>query len=201
MAGQARKNERKSMAIATALLTSISPLSQSQGLKSEPKKNEPWDTYEKRVWRERVQTDNKNNVIIPSMAIKNCLSSAARYIGMSVPGAKGKTFTKLFESAVYVLDPVVTNVTLEQVTSEAIFVPSDGKRGGGSRVWKTFPLIRSWQGHVKVNVLDARISEDVFYRHLNDAGSFIGVGRFRPEKNGFYGRFSVSQFEWHELDF
>jgi hypothetical protein len=31
----------------------------------------------------------------------------------------------------------------------------------------------------------------VFEHHLHEAGKFIGIGRFRPRNNGFYGRFDV----------
>jgi hypothetical protein len=36
----------------------------------------------------------------------------------------------------------------------------------------------------------------VFAEHLREAGNFIGVGRFRPEKGGYYGRYKVNGIEW-----
>ena len=45
-------------------------------------------------------------------------------------------------------------------------------------------------------VLDETITEDVFLNHLTQAGQFIGIGRFRPRNNGFYGRFAVDKVEW-----
>ena len=41
-------------------------------------------------------------------------------------------------------------------------------------------------------------SGDVFEDHLKEAGNFIGVGRFRPRMNGFYGRFKVDKIDWSE---
>lgn len=81
---------------------------------------------------------------------------------------------------------------------EVFFVPSDGKAGGGSRVKKKFPVIREWSGEVTFYILDDTITEDVFEAHLKEAGNFIGIGRFRPENGGFYGRYSIDKIVWSD---
>lgn len=75
-------------------------------------------------------------------------------------------------------------------------MPSDGVAGGGKRVDKCFPVIPQWQGTVTFYVLDETITEDVFRYHLEQAGSFVGIGRFRPRRGGFYGRFRVTDLKW-----
>ena len=82
------------------------------------------------------------------------------------------------------------------VKGEWLFVPSDGVRGSGKRVDKCFPVIHEWGGNVTFHVLDETITEDVFLNHLKQAGAFIGIGRFRPRNNGFYGRFAVQSVTW-----
>ena len=82
------------------------------------------------------------------------------------------------------------------VVAERVFVPADGRRGGTKRVYKMFPVFSSWAGNVEFLVLDELIDEDVFETHLRDAGAFIGIGRFRPRNNGFYGRFEVNGIKW-----
>jgi hypothetical protein len=52
---------------------------------------------------------------------------------------------------------------------------------------------------VTFHILDDVISPDVFEQHLKDAGNFIGIGRFRPRNNGYYGRFSVKSIKWQSL--
>jgi len=52
-------------------------------------------------------------------------------------------------------------------------------------------MVPTWEGDVIFYVLDDTITEKVFRYHLEQAGKFIGIGRFRPRKNGFYGRFEV----------
>lgn len=105
--------------------------------------------------------------------------------------------TKHFEAGVLVMDPVPLGIKCADVPGEWFFVPSDGKRGGGSRVKRCFPVVREWSGDVTFHVLDDTITQDAFEHHLSEAGKFIGIGRFRPRNNGFYGRFSVEKVSWN----
>jgi hypothetical protein len=82
------------------------------------------------------------------------------------------------------------------VDGEWLFVPATGKRGDGKRVDKCFPVVPKWSGDVHFYILDETITERVFCQHLEEAGKFIGIGRFRPRNNGFYGRFSVEAIKW-----
>ena len=99
-------------------------------------------------------------------------------------------------AGVLVVEPLVLPVTEETIESHRVFVPSDGRRGGTTRVWKTFPLVTRWEGTVEFLVLDELINEEVFTNHLEDAVSFIGLGPFRPRNNGYFGRFAVENVRW-----
>jgi hypothetical protein len=132
------------------------------------------------------------------MMLKNALSEAAKFLGRQIPGKGKATYTKHFEAGVMCVDPLVLNVLAKDVQGETLFVPADGVRGSGKRVWKTFPFIPEWSAQGRAVILDDLITEEVFKLHLEEAGKFIGVGRFRPRQNGWYGRFRVSKFNWVE---
>ncbi len=134
--------------------------------------------------------------MIPPMAAKNGLVSAAKFLNRKIPGEGQKTFTKRFESGIICIDPLVLSVNAEEVDCEELFVPSDGVRGSGKRVTKLFGCIPEWGGKFVVSVIDEKISETVFAEHADAWGKFIGIGRFRPEKNGYYGRFQVKKITW-----
>ena len=68
--------------------------------------------------------------------------------------------------------------------------------GSNKRVPRTFPIIPQWEGDLSVLILDETITEDIFTRVMQHAGSFIGIGRFRPENGGFNGRFMVKVVKW-----
>jgi hypothetical protein len=125
------------------------------------------------------------------MAFKNALAEAARYLGLKIPGKRNATYTKHFERGVICQVPALLGIQKDEVQGERVYVPADGVRGSGKRVYRTFPVIPSWECTVIFEVLDDVISPEVFLRVLKECGLFIGLGRFRPKRNGYYGRFVV----------
>jgi hypothetical protein len=181
---------------AVATLKSASPYSQSRYYYTEKLDKENHADYEKRTWRDRLHANKDGFVFIPPMAFKNCLSEAAKYLSIQIPGKGKATYTKHFEAGVLCMDPLVLPIKKDDVEGEWLHVPSDGRRGGTKRVEKCFPVIHEWSGDVIFHILDNTITEDVFENHLTQAGQFIGLGRFRPRNNGYYGRFSVEDIVW-----
>lgn len=184
--------------IATVILEGTSPYSQSRYYEQEVPKleKETGQKYEERTWINRLHTDDKGNILIPPMVFKNCLSEAAKFLGKQIPGKGKSTYTKHFEAGVLVISPLVLPIKKDSIKGEWFFVPSDGVRGSGKRVNKCFPVIPNWTGSVDYIVIDDIIDEKIFAYHLEQAGNFIGIGRFRPRNNGFYGRFSVKDIKW-----
>lgn len=185
------------MKTAIAKLASVSPYSQSRHYTTEKLNKELARDYEARTWRDRLHADENGEVFIPPMSFKNCLSEAAKFLGVQIPGKGKSTYTKHFEAGVLVTDALRLGIKRDDVKGEWLFVPSDGIRGSGKRVDKCFPIIPQWSGEVTFYVLDDTITEDVFKHHLEQAGAFIGIGRFRPRNNGFYGRFKVEALAWN----
>jgi hypothetical protein len=174
-----------------ATLKSISPYSQSKHYETPKLNKESSSDYEERTWRDRMHTDEKGCIFIPPMQFKNCLSDAAKYLSIQIPGKGKTTYTKHFEAGVLVVKGFSLGIKKQDVPGEWYFVPADGRRGSGKRVKKCFPVFQSWKGDVEFIILDDTITEEIFRYHLEQAGSFIGIGRFRPRNNGFYGRFMV----------
>lgn len=187
------------MKIATATIEGISPYSQSKYHETPKLNKELPDAYRDRTWREHLHYDREGQVYIPPMTFKNCLTEAAKFLGIQIPGKGKATYTKHFEAGILVIEPAYLGLHKDQVEPEHLFLPSDGVRGSGKRVQKTYPLIRTpWRCVVQFHIQDDLITEDVFRYHLDQAGTFIGIGRFRPRNNGFYGRFRVVGLNWIE---
>lgn len=179
-------------------LMGVSPYSQSKALFTEKKGDETHQDHEARVWRERMHVNQDGQVVIPPMAFKNMIAQAAKRRSMKIPGENRKTYTKHFESGVLVLEECPLAVAADDVKGEWLFVPSNGQRGGGTRVHKCFPIIHKWECSVTFTILDRKITKPVFVEHLEEAGNFTGIGRFRPANNGYYGRFRVESVDWPE---
>ena len=180
----------------TVRLKSVGPYSQSRFHGTPALDKEGKDDYEKRTWKNRLHATESGQIFIPPMAFKNCLSECAKFISQQIPGKGKSTYTKHFEAGVLVTDPVVLPIKQEDVQGEWYFVPADGQRGGSKRVMKCFPVIPAWEADVHFYVLDDTITRDVFEKHLSEAGKFIGIGRFRPRNNGYYGRFEIAKLNW-----
>jgi hypothetical protein len=187
------------MRIATATLKSISPYSQSRAHETEKLNRETADEYEKRTWRDKCHADDAGIVFIPPMGFKQSLDRAAQMLGRQIPGKGKSTYTKFFLSGVMCIDPIKLPVKKQDLRGEKIHANADGKRGSGKRVWRTFPVIDEWKAEVPFHIIADEISEDVFEEHLQQAGAFVGIGRFRPGNGGYFGRFKVEKIAWTKV--
>ena len=184
------------MHIAIAEIELVAPYCQSR-FHNTPKLNkESADAYEKRTWMERLHYDENGQILIPGGAFANCVKEAAKYLSIKTTGQA--TWTKHFEAGVQVLMDIPTGIHKKDAMPVEMFVPSNGVRGAGKRVMKTYPVMPA--GTVKVtvefNITDDAITAPIFAEHLQQAGLLIGVGSFRVRNSGTYGRFNVNQLTW-----
>lgn len=186
------------MYLATAHLKSVTVYGQSKAILEKKGRDETHDHFEERTWKQRCHVDKDGIIFIPPTAFKNCLSEAAKYKGMQIPGRGLERYTKHIEAGVLCVEPVSLGVHIDDVQHVRLLVPADGKRGGSKRVWKNFPFVTEWQADVEFAIFDEIVDEHAFTIHLIDAGQFIGVGYFRPRNNGYWGRFSVEGVTWKQ---
>lgn len=179
-----------------ATLKSASPYSQSRPIVTVKDDKEDHHEFEKRIWRERIHLGDDGIVFIPGMCFKMSLDTAVKFLGLKIPGRRNATYTKHFLAGVLVLDNAPIGLRNENVEPEWLYMNSDGIRGSGKRVWRCYPLIKQWIADVTFYVADDTITKEVFEKVLAEAGKFIGIGRFRPEKGGFKGRFQVMETVW-----
>jgi hypothetical protein len=181
----------------TAVLKSTSPYSQSRYHGIPKGEKEPPADHNLRTWREQCTTNEEGVICIPGMAIKMALDATAKKLKERVPGKGLKTYTDYFVGGVIpgdIMFPV--GVKKDEVDFIDIWANADGVRGSGKRVMRRFPLLPSWEATVSLEVIDDSIPSAVLERYLSEAGKLIGIGRFRPEKGGFNGRFSVKSVKW-----
>jgi len=174
-------------------LKSKAPFQFGKAIVSPKERNEKPDAYEERTWRERMHVDNEGIIFIPAMALKLCMEESARFLGETIPGKGKATYTKHFEAGTMVVHNLSLGIKAKDVEPNRLFVPSDGKKGGGKRVWKQFPTVPEWQTTAEILVLD-RILQDQPVKvreYLEHGGNFIGMGGFRPRRGGYFGRFDV----------
>jgi hypothetical protein len=180
----------------------MTPLSQSRQ-HDEPKLDkEALDAYDLRTWRSKLNVDTidgKPSVVIPAHGMHQAIAAAAKYSKRQIVGQGKATWTAKFTAGIALLDNPVLNIDPATVGMITISANADGIRGSGKRVPRRFPQIApGWQTTFDVQILDPIITQDIFAEMLEIAGMFIGVGRFRPEKGGTNGRFTIKSIRWQD---
>ena len=81
------------MKILECQLRGVSPYSQSRFYAKDKLQGESDDDHARRTWRNHLHVDKDGIVFIPANSLKNCLSEAAKFLSISVPG-KGSRRTR-----------------------------------------------------------------------------------------------------------
>jgi hypothetical protein len=152
-----------------------------------------------------MHTDADGCVVHNPLAIKNALQTIAKHHSEKIAGQQNSKYTKHFERGIMPLDSMVfldpkgERIKASEVEGDTRSVPSTGTPGGGRRVDRTFPIIRDWQAKCAFMVIDPLLCRpkdlDRIKRYLEDIGQLIGIGSFRPENRGYFGRFALDEFK------
>lgn len=190
------------MRICTFNIQGVVPYSQSKQVDKDvipllPK--ESAGDYDMRTWREKATYDDKGEVCIPGMALKMSVDEAVKRLNMGIPGRGKSTYTKFFVAGQICDGDPSIGITKDDLEYIDIWANADGVRGSGKRVKRRFPIVREWKATPRFAILDDVIPNEIFERAVTEAGRLVGIGRFRPEKGGFLGRFSVSNFKWETV--
>jgi hypothetical protein len=181
----------------TAKIEGTAPYSPSRYHNAEKLKKESHADYDLRTWREHCTYDEKGIVAIPAMAIKMALDGAAFKLKERVPGKGAKEWSGYFVSGVI---PAAQHYSLgvhkDEVDFIDIWANADGRRGGSKRVMRRYPIITNWKATIDLDLIDDSIPTELVEKYLGETGNLIGIGRFRPEKGGFNGRFAVKSVKW-----
>lgn len=176
----------------TVRLEGISPYSPSKPVPEKPTDEKP-DAYDARTWKLHAHVRADGLVFVPPMALKNCLLDTADLLGEKIKGKGATTYSKFYKTGILVLDgPLIEpNVHRDEMVGQSYFLNADGRRNGGTRVWRKFPEFENWSITATFHVLVGEIDNDHFERYLAQAGRLIGLGRFRPRNGGYFGRFQI----------
>ena len=187
------------MKFVVVTIEGTSPYSASRQHDTPKLDKETADAHEARTWREKCTYDANGIVHIPAMAFKQSLDTAAKRFSGQIPGKGKATYTKNFLAGVLCESDMSIGIKKADAPGITLSCNSDGVRGSGKRVKRTFPQFAQWQGQTRFVVLDDTVTPAVFEEAFKNAGRYVGVGRFRPENGGVNGRFVPVKFEWGTL--
>ena len=143
--------------------------------------------YEKEALK-KVYRDAKGVIYTPCDHIERAIIEAGKKI--RVKGAGKATYSKIFGSMVSV-EPQAIPLTPQKfdIFKKLVVIPSTK-----GRVMRYRPMFEKWALSFEVMAED-EIPAAVLKDALEIAGKFSGLGDWRPEKKGKFGKFQVVKFE------
>jgi hypothetical protein len=125
---------------------------------------------------------------IPAVYFRNALIEAGKQFKIT---GKGKaTYSKLIGSSIEIEpETIINDYKYEEFKVAAVNPMTKG------RMMVSRPKFNEWAVEFNILSYDDGITEGVLKDCLEYAGSYVGIGDWRPEKKGPYGKFIVTQFK------
>lgn len=101
-----------------------------------------------------------------------------------IPGKGKLTYKSLFQAAVFVEPDCIEHKKPKWIMDKRAVIVNR------ARVWRYRPRFDEWALDFSIVVLDEQLAPEVVREVLDQAGSFVGIGDFRPK----FGRFSVTSW-------
>lgn len=134
----------------------------------------------------KAYADEKGNLYIPGPNIFSCLIQAGKFH----KNGKSKVTTlksSLVPAGISLLDIVCPlNTKAFEVDSRSVVIPATG-----GRIMAHRPRLDEWRTAFTLEVDDSMFSEEFVRLLVDDAGRKVGLGDFRPDRKGPFGKFAV----------
>lgn len=134
--------------------------------------------------------DQNNGIVFPTIAPRNAMFKAAS--GQKV----GKLTARQALGGVIPVEelvPVIDPETGEQL--DDFEVDTRVVRIGNARIFRSRPRFENWAIEFALEYDELLINEQAICELLEKAGKVSGIGDYRPEHSGTFGRFTVSVVE------
>lgn len=158
------------------------PIEQQTEGAPKPKKGNP--DYKAEA-ENALYRDEKGVIYQPA----NHILSAIKEAGKKIKLGRG-TFSKVFGSGVVIIEPDAIPHLIQKWELDA--QPVVIQR---ARVVRYRPRLNEWALEFVAEIDDEEVSTEVFREALDIAGKRCGIGDFRPQRGGQFGRFMVTHFE------
>ena len=132
---------------------------------------------------------DEKGATIPSWYFRANIEKAARKLKQGPQVREGLQV----DSVEFLYDREKLGITAEELASKVQFtVPVVVQR---SRILRTRPMFEEWGAEIIVNTDPALVDEAQLTHWLEIGGSRLGLGDWRPEKSGTFGRFQLESIE------
>jgi len=139
---------------------------------------------------QKIYIDADGKIYQPSTHIEQALMEAGKKIKMK--GAGKATYSKPFGSMVSVEEAEIPHeITDYEIHKSLVVIPTTK-----GRIARYRPMFKKWKLNFHI-LFEDEIPADVLKEALEIAGRYSGLGDWRPEKKGKFGKFQVTS--WKEV--
>jgi hypothetical protein len=142
-------------------------------------------------WRAEAEKalykDEKGVIYQPSSHLEGSLKNAAK--SFKISGKRGATYSKLLGATVEVLPHAIPHkITKYEIDAQPVVVQR-------ARIIRYRPRFDEWELDFTLTLSDDQLPIEVMKMILDYAGAYVGIGDFRPQRGGKFGKFMVTKFE------
>jgi len=172
-------------------ITGITPLLQNKpaeyGFDVQWIEKKASNEYEKEALQ-KLYIDVDGVIYQPSTHIERALIEAGKKIKMK--GSGKANYSKPFGSMVSIEEFEIPHIkTKHEVFKTLVVIPSTK-----GRIMRYRPMFKEWALEFHIDAED-EIPADVIKEALEICGKYVGIGDWRPEKKGKFGKFQVVKFK------
>ena len=178
--------------IVVFLIEGRSPLLQNNPASFIGKSDDPGMSSGKKIYldeeeaRLRLYTDPSGAMCHPCEAFTKA----------TVKAVAGKKFGKMFatsaiKGSVFIVEPFALILDLQEKPATEYSIDRRPVVVGKARILRCRPCWSQWKMKVPLEIDTAILTPEQVEESLSLAGRIIGIGDYRPEKGGGFGRFSV----------
>lgn len=132
------------------------------------------------------QIEGKN--YIPAVYFRNSLVESSKQF--KIIGKGKSTYSKLVGATVEVIPEMIPlNESYEAFKIAGVNPMTKG------RMMVTRPRFNKWSAEFQIILNDDGIPKSVMNEILEQSGHYVGIGDWRPEKKGMFGKFMVTLFK------
>lgn len=137
---------------------------------------------------DKLYQDDKGNTVLPAVYIKNCIVEASKQF--KIIGKGKSTYSKLVASTVDV-EPFYIDLDTDKYEVFRISAVNPMTKG---RMIIERPKYNKWSASFELILNDESVPISVMNEILEHSGKYVGVGDWRPEKKGMFGKFMITSF-------
>lgn len=172
-------------------ITGITPLLQNKpeeyGFDVEWVQKKARNDYEKEAYQ-KLYVNSEGIMYQPATHIERAIMEAGKKI--RVKGQGRATYSKLFASMVCIQKLDIPHIKTDwEVFKTLVVIPSTK-----GRVMRYRPMFKEWVLRFDIEV-EEEIDGSVLKEALEIAGRYVGIGDWRPEKKGKFGKFQITSFQ------